>query len=128
MVTAEQIMTKEVLFIGPDASILDVVRILTDKRISGLPVADRDRALVGVITEKDVLKLLFEDDAKTRFVKDFMTRGAMTFKTTDTIDVICRFFIKSTVRRVPILNDRDELVGIISRRDIISEIKRIKGI
>jgi len=128
MITAGQVMTKDVVTIAPEAPVLDVVRLLADHEVSGLPVVDRDRHLRGIVTEKDVMRLLVEEDLKKRNVSDYMTHKVVSFKEASSIAEICKFFMKNNVRRVPILNDENKLVGIVSRRDVLREIRRIKGI
>ena len=51
MLTAADVMTKDLVTIGPDATIKEAIDLLIDKQISGLPVVDRNHRLVGVITE-----------------------------------------------------------------------------
>lgn len=127
MVTADKIMTSDVISISPNTGILEVVRLLAKHRVSGLPVIDGDdRKLVGIITEKDVLKLLVEDDPTKSTVADYMTRSVTSFKGSDSIVDICNFFLKSHIRRVPIVDQHNRLLGLISRRDLINEIRRLK--
>ena len=128
MVSVGQVMNKDVKTVAPEAPVLDVVRLMTDFEISGVPVIDRQRNLVGIVTEKDVMKLLVEEDVNKHHVSDYMTHKVVSFKESSNILDICRFFIKSNVRRVPILNDQNQLVGVVSRRDVLLEIRRIKGL
>jgi len=128
MASANDIMTRAVFTVLDDAPVLDAVRLLAQHRVSGLPVVDREGNLKGVITEKDLLKLLFENNSRKRFVRDFKNERVIHFNERDDIIKICKFFIKSPHRRVPIVNDDNKLVGVISRGDIITEILRIKGI
>ncbi len=60
MITAEDIMTKDVLTVNPDTPISIAVKILTIRHITGLPVIDADKKLLGIITEKDVMSLLLD--------------------------------------------------------------------
>lgn len=121
-------MTKEVITIEPDAPVLETVRLFKEHKITGLPVIDRDKNLCGIITEKDVLRLLTDKDAPGKKVSDYMTRRVITFKETDSIADVCHFLIKNNVRRVPIVDENNRLVGVISRWDIIMEIMRIQDI
>jgi len=82
----------------------------------------------GQVMTKDVMRLLFEEDLSKRNVLDYMTHKVVSFKESSSITDICKFFMKNNVRRVPILNDENKLVGIVSRRDVLREIRRIKGI
>lgn len=128
MVQAGQVMTRDVISVLPESPVLDVVRLMTDREVSGIPVVDREKRLVGIVTEKDVIRLLVEEDVNKHSVQDYMTHKVMSFKEDSNILDICRFFIKSHVRRVPILDADNRLVGLISRRDVLMEIRRIKDI
>ena len=51
----KDLMTKDVVTIGPEASLKDVAKILSERRISGLPVVDAERRVHGVVSEADIL-------------------------------------------------------------------------
>ena len=56
--TVEKIMTRNVLTIAPETSILDAAEIMLEHKVSGLPVVDEHRNLVGIITESDIFRML----------------------------------------------------------------------
>lgn len=119
MVPIKSIMTTNVIFTKKDVSILEAVETLSKNNISGMPVVNDQLQVVGILSQKDVLEILLDkrlDLSKT--VEDYMTRKVVCFNEEDKIVDICKFFIKSYVRRVPILQD-GKLVGIVSRRDIV---------
>jgi acetoin utilization protein AcuB len=62
--TVERVMTRNVLTITPEASILDAAETMLNKKVSGLPVVDSHSNLVGIITESDIFKMLVETRAK----------------------------------------------------------------
>ena len=53
---AHQIMTKDVLTVAPDASILEAARLMLERHISGLPVLDKDEKLIGIVSEGDFIR------------------------------------------------------------------------
>ena len=91
--------------------------------ITGMPVIDDDMTLVGVITEKDVLRLFCcdEDDNNTT-VGSFMTRPAVSYRGDESLQSVCDFMMVNYFRRVPVVSKKGKLVGIISRPDIIDYI------
>jgi CBS domain-containing protein len=125
MLKAKDIMTENVLTVKCSAPIYDAIQMLVEHQITGLPVVDDDGAMVGVISEKDMLKELYDVDDKAGHVEDFMTRVVTTFDQSESVLDICNCFIKSPFRRVPIL-DNGKVVGIISRADIINYILKLK--
>ena len=125
MLKAKDIMTEDVLTVNRNAPLYDAIQMLVEHEITGLPVVDDDGAMVGIISEKDMLKELYDVDDKNGRVEDFMTRVVTTFDHDDSVLDICNCFIRSPFRRVPIL-DNGKVVGIISRADIINYILKLK--
>lgn len=116
---AKDIMTKNVLFVKPDTSVIKAIDILLENHISGLPVVDDNMRLAGVVSEKDFLGILLEKNVKLdEKVHRYMSKKVVKFNDEDSIVDICDFFIKNNVRRVPIVS-QDKLVGVISRKDIL---------
>jgi len=119
MFTAEEIMTKDVISVERNTPIREAMELMLRHRISGLPVVDNDMNLIGVISEKDVVSLLYDiDSLDSKKVRNFMTERAISFDIDDGLVDICDFFSKNLFRRVPITS-KGKLVGIISVPDII---------
>ena len=120
LVKAKAIMTKKMFTIEEDASIYEAMGLLIKNRISGLPVVDAKMHLVGVITEKDIMRLLFDDITNQNVtVRHSLTKEVISFSPEDSAVDICACFIKQPIRRVPIV-DNGTLVGVIARRDILA--------
>ena len=127
MFKAKEIMTKNVISVKSNMLVSQAMTLLVNNHISGLPVVDDELNLVGMVSEKDFLILL----AHKRFNKkdvvgQFMTKQVVSFKEDDLVWDICEFFMKASMRRVPITKD-GKLVGILSRRDIIKTILKVRG-
>jgi CBS domain-containing protein len=114
-------MTTDVAFVKKDTPVYDVVAMLVDKDITGIPVVDDDMSLTGVITEKDVLRLLCDDPEESGNAEDYMSTQVVSFDQNDDLIAVCECLVNSHFRRVPIVSE-GKLVGIISRRDIIKYI------
>jgi len=106
-----------VLTIRRDKSVYEAVAMMVKGHVSGLPVVD-DTGLVGVVSEKDVLRLLYNTEFLQGAVEDYMTTDVITFDEDDDLADICECLAKNNFRRVPILH-QGQLAGIISRSDII---------
>jgi CBS domain-containing protein len=117
----KDIMTTNIAFVKKDTPVYDVVAMLVDKNITGIPVVNDDMSLAGVITEKDLLKLLRDDMDDPGTVKDFMSTDIVSFDQNDDLIAVCECLVHNHFRRVPIVSG-GKLVGIISRRDIIKYI------
>lgn len=127
MLEAKTIMNSDVVTVKKDASLYETINILIENSISGLPVLDDNDNLVGIISEKDILHLLVDqnvtDDCK---VSDYMSKNVISFGPEESILTISEFFIKNPFRRVPIIDD-GKVIGVIARRDVIELILKLRG-
>ena len=119
MFYVKDIMTKELSTVRQDAKITDVIRLLAQKRITGVPVVSDDMRLLGVVTEKDILRTLrYDQNIKSKTAEDLMTSEIISFDENDSLMEVFESLVENDFRRVPILSE-GILVGIVSRRDII---------
>ncbi len=118
MVKAKAIMSAQVITVAPDEDIYEAIRMMVRHNVTGLPVINPDGSLAGVLTEKDVLDLLYEIKDRPGKVEDYMTRSVVCFDSEDEVTHIAANFRDNDFRRVPIL-ENGKLVGIVSRKDII---------
>jgi predicted transcriptional regulator len=123
--TANEIMSREPLVVHADDPAIDAAVMLVGREISGLPVVGDGMTLVGIITEKDVLKLLIEVDPD-KCVRDYMSTDVKSFDASKSVVDICAHLFLNDIKRVPIVKE-GKLVGIVSRRDVIREILRLRG-
>jgi CBS domain-containing protein len=91
--------------------------MLVRDSVTGMPVVDDEMRLIGVVTEKDILKMLYNKE-KSKTVQELMTRDVVTFDQDDDLINIFKCLVNNSFRRVPVMS-KGRLVGIISRRDII---------
>lgn len=119
VLTAGQVMQKPVLATTTRASARDVAAQLVRNEFSGMPVAERDGTLVGVVTEADILRVLGEGKAlETLTAGDIMTEKPATVDLEAPITEVIQILQEHRILRVPV-TERGRLVGIISRSDII---------
>jgi len=125
MFKAKTIMSKGVVYVKRDTEVYEAIRTLEENNVTGLPVVNDDMTIAGIITEKDVLHLLYDTENKCTKVGDFMTKGVVSFNEDDSLIDITECLIENSFRRVPITSS-GKLVGIISRKDIISYILKLR--
>ncbi len=123
MFTIENIMTKNVITVKKDTSIKETIKIMVESNITGLPVVDDHMQLVGIISEKDIMILLYNVGSRTGKVEDFMTKNVVCFNLDDSLAEVCDCLLKNHFRRVPIIEGpKKKLVGIITRKNIVRNI------
>ena len=125
MLKASDVMTRGVETIYEGKPIFEVIKILSENKWGGLPVVDKDGNLKGVLSDKDLLRLLYSARQEEGTVKDYMTSEVTWFEENDSLTDICDALMNNFFRRVPILS-KGKLVGIISRSDLIRFILKLR--
>ena len=116
-------MTKKLITFGPKQSVLEVMQILIDNRISGGPVVNEAHELLGIISEGDCMKQISESryyniPMAGATVDKFMVTNVETITDDITIFDAASLFSKTGRKRFPIIFD-GKLIGQISRRDVL---------
>jgi len=125
MLKAKDIMTRNIITVKRSTPILEAIELLVERHITGVPVAEDDMTLAGVLSESDLMGLLYRlSEAKDEKVEDFMTAPAVCFDAEESVTEVCNCLIESPFRRVPITSD-GKIVGIISRKDVVKYIVRM---
>jgi len=139
----EQVMTTDVVTVSPETPLKEVARILTSRRISGMPVCGTDGSVLGVVTEADILRKeqgfvpepggllgwLFEKaDAEgarllARTAAEAMTSPPVTIAPEASVNDAARVMTLRGINRLPVVAD-GRLVGIVSRADLVRAFHR----
>jgi CBS domain-containing protein len=125
MFEVKTIMKTDVITVKRQTQIYEAIRTFVENNITGLPVVDDDMTLAGIISEKDVLKLLYNIEDRPGMVEDFMTKDVVSFNQDDSLIDVAECLIKNHFRRVPIV-EAGKLVGIVSRKDVIRYILKLR--
>ena len=110
----------DVVTVDPNASLADAVTLLATRRIGAVVATGADRRIVGILSERDIVRVLGEKGAAvlTTPIAEVMTRKVVTCNATDTISVLMERMTAGKFRHVPVV-DQDRLVGIISIGDVV---------
>ena len=110
----------EVMTANPDESVASIAATLSERRIGAMPVSSPGGALVGIVSERDVVAALAEHgrDALERPVEEIMTRRVITCTRADHIDDLMARMTEGRMRHLPVL-EGDQLVGIVSIGDVV---------
>jgi CBS domain-containing protein len=116
---AQDIMQQPVIAASPRASLRDVATRLVVNEFSGMPIADADGRVVGVITEADIVRALNEGKRLENLTaSSVMTGPAITVDVKTPIEDVMKSLEEHRIVRVPVTSEK-KLVGIIARRDVI---------
>lgn len=136
------LMTNEVVSIGPDGAIKEAARLMVESGVSGVPVVDDDGRLIGIITEADFVAGEADRRAEQRAgllrfllnrqpigdeelkVADVMTRDVITVGPDADHTEAARLMDREAVKRLIVTDDAERVVGIVSRADIMRAFTR----
>ncbi|NJP35126.1 CBS domain-containing protein [Micromonospora thermarum] len=132
------VMTRDVAAVGEETPYREIVDVLVRRGISGVPVIDGFRRVLGVVSEADLLhkieraghpdqRRIFEgrrhrsarEKADALLARDLMTSPAVTTWPEATITAAARLMEHESVKRLPVLDDLGRLVGIVARGDLL---------
>lgn len=114
-------MTRTLIQFSPDENIHSAAKTLLDKRISGAPVVDAAGELVGVLSKKDCLQVVYNASYHKDWggrVEEYMSREVRTIDSGTDIITVADLFVESNYRRFPVM-ENGQMVGQISRQDIL---------
>lgn len=112
VVTVREIMTRDVITTSIDEPVERVARQLSKHGISGMPVVNTDGALVGMISEYDIIS------KRGKTTGDIMSRGVISVDAEAEAEQVATIVSMHGIRRVPVVRD-GELIGIVSRADLV---------
>jgi CBS domain-containing protein len=106
--------------IGPNAMVIDAIRLMDEKNVGALPVVDNGR-LVGIVSERDYTRkiILKGRSSKETPVNEIMTKQLVTVNPGDSVTECMRIISEKRVRHLPVL-ERADLVGILSIGDVVN--------
>jgi CBS domain-containing protein/anti-sigma regulatory factor (Ser/Thr protein kinase) len=111
-----EVMTADVKTATPDMPLSKVLDILRVNRISGLPVVE-NRKLVGVLSLEDIVRALQKNDLSAS-TSQYMTREVVTVSNYDSIVKAMRTFTEKGLGRLPVVDENNKIVGMITKGDI----------
>ena len=119
------LMTTEVITVTPATGIKEAARMMFRNRVSGLPVVDDDDRLIGIITEADFLQLEVSreeenDPAPVERVGEVMSSRVLAVDPALSIYEAAKMMVVQELKRLPVVDGEDRLLGIISRADIVA--------
>ena len=120
---AKDVMTKHPRVVTPETTVQEAARLMQSEDTGVLPVVEAQGSMrpVGVITDRDIALRIVAEGRTAGSVRDAMTASVQTARENDDLKNVMALMASEQVRRVPIVDDRGQLVGIVSQADIVRE-------
>lgn len=119
-----ELMTRNPECVTERDSIRNVARLMLEKDTGAIPVVEENsRKVIGMITDRDIVVRLVATgrDTESARVSEAMTRGVKTVRDDQPIDSVYEIMSREQVRRVPVVDSNDEIVGIVAVKDLALE-------
>lgn len=111
-------ITKEKLvYTTPDVSVKDAVKKMVGKNVGSILIVENNK-LVGIFTERDLMKLVAEDKSVDLPIGEVMTKEPVSLKPDDPLSKAVITMSEGGFRHIPIVDEEGNLIGIVSSRDI----------
>ena len=118
----QDIMTGEPRSLTPDCSVREAAQLMKDINAGVIPIVEADsKKLVGVVTDRDIaIRVVAEGKDADCCISDVMSAGNIaTASPSDDVDRVMETMSREQVRRIPIVDERGSLVGIVAQADIV---------
>jgi len=121
----KQAMHKGVQWVGPDTSIDELARLMREHDIGAIPIGENDR-LIGMVTDRDIVCrcLAAGLDPKSATARGVMTEGIVFCLEKQELDDAARVMETKKVRRLPVINGKKRMIGMLSLGDVYSAAPR----
>lgn len=120
-------MTKNVCYCTPEVNVAEAAKLMCDNHVGCIPVCDDKNCVVGVLTDRDVIlrTISCDKDAKTTPVSEIMTCGVCSCRPDTSIEEATKLMSDFQIRRIPVCDQNNKIVGILSLGDLAHQDKTV---
>lgn len=124
---ARDIMTENPATVTPETPAREAARLMESHDVGSLPVVEgSDRRLVGVVTDRDLtLRVLARGESPEVQIREVMSGNVHCCKAEDSLDEVENAMARNQVRRIPIVDDNNRVIGMVAQADLARERKAV---
>ena len=113
-------MCKQVYYCEPNCTVLDCARIMNDKHVGCIAICNVNKNVVGIVTDRDIVLrcVANKKNAEETKISDIMSTNICCCSPEEDINEVENNMSKIQVKRIPVINDSDEFVGMVSLKDL----------
>ncbi len=120
--TVKQVMTRDLVTVPPNASIREAARAMHTRKVGSVLVVDESGKLIGIFTERDLVKVVAEGKSLEEPVSEAMSKDLIVAKEGDSITAIAHKMLERWIRHIPVVDDEGKPIGIVSIRDVLRHV------
>jgi CBS domain-containing protein len=128
MKKSNEVMTKDVACCVPTDTVIKAAQLMKSKDIGSVPIVDNNQTkrLLGIVTDRDLTLAIIAEgrEARTTKVEDVMTRSVVTCRAEDSAQEALDAMAEYQLRRIPVVDKDNKLVGIISQADVATRVNQ----
>ena len=125
-----ELMSRNPCTVSPDTPVSEAARLMKEEDVGIVPVVERVGGaetrgrLVGVVTDRDIaIRHVAEGRSSDTPVRDVMSGGVKTVTLDDSVEMVMELMGREQVRRIPVVDERGSLVGVVSQADLARKAK-----
>jgi CBS domain-containing protein len=117
----KHMMIEDVVTSKPDITAKEAIRILREKHVGSIVITDGDLKCVGIFTERDAIRIVANDVPLDTPIDQVMTKNVATIGEEASLDEAKRVIVSHGIRHLPVVNSKQELVGLLAVRRLLDE-------
>ncbi len=114
------IMKKDPATISVDRKLTDLLELMVLSGYGVIPIVDDENRVVGIVTERDIVNYLSSRISLGVKIKDLMTKNVITIREDKSIKDVLQLMVSAGIRRLPIVDERDVVTGIVTAKDVVN--------
>ncbi len=121
MLMVKHIMIEDIVTARPNITVKDAIKILQEKHVGSIIITDEEQKCLGIFTERDAIRAVAGDVPLDTALDQVMTKHVATVGEEASLDEARRLIISHGIRHLPVVNSKEEVVGLLSVRRFLDE-------
>ena len=122
VIMVKHIMIEDVVTAKPSVTVKDAIKILDEKHVGSIIIMDESQKCLGIFTERDAIRIVASDVLLDTAIDQVMTKHVATIGEEASLNEAKRLLISHGIRHLPVLNSKEEVVGLLSVRGFLDEL------
>ncbi len=121
MLMVKHIMIEDIVTARPNITVKEAIKILQEKHVGSIIITDDEQKCLGIFTERDAIRTVASDVPLDTSLEQVMTKHVATVGEEASLDEARRLIISHGIRHLPVVNSKEEVVGLLSVRRFLDE-------